>query len=169
MSPAVPYATSLGSIIRRQRELAELPMRQLAAAVGISNPYLSQIERGLRAPSEAVLNAIADSLQTTAAALYAEAGFVPMADTDDERPSELQRAIDDATELTAAQRRALTEVYHAFVDANRVARARPPATAESGDGAPGRTAPGGTPSGRTAGGKAPGRTAAGAADGHPER
>ena len=65
----------LGRIIRTQRELAELPMRQLAATVGISNPYLSQIERGLRAPSEAVLNAIADSLQTSVDRLYEDAGF----------------------------------------------------------------------------------------------
>jgi transcriptional regulator with XRE-family HTH domain len=97
-------------------------MRQLAAAVGISNPYLSQIERGLRAPSEAVLNAIADSLQTTASALYTEAGFVPVPETDDGEPSALQQAIDDAGELTTSQRRALTEVYRAFLDANRVAR-----------------------------------------------
>jgi transcriptional regulator with XRE-family HTH domain len=123
MSTAGPYASALGSIIRRQRELAELPMRQLAAAVGISNPYLSQIERGLRAPSEAVLNAIADALQTTAEALYAEAGFVPVTEADgQEGQSALQRAIDEAGELTASQRRALTEVYQAFLDANRVAR-----------------------------------------------
>ena len=64
-------ALTLGEIIRRQRELAELPMRQLAAMVGISNPYLSQIERGLRAPSDHVLRSIADSLQTSADALVA--------------------------------------------------------------------------------------------------
>jgi transcriptional regulator with XRE-family HTH domain len=115
-----PPASALGAIIRRQRELAELPMRQLAAAVGISNPYLSQIERGLRAPSEAVMRAIADSLGMTVDALYAEAGFAPAPDEDDvEEGSPLQQAIDD--ELTAAQRRALTEVYRAFVAANRVA------------------------------------------------
>src|SRR5690348_2936748 len=97
-------------------------MRQLAAAVGISNPYLSQIERGLRAPSEAVMRAIADSLGMTVDALYAEAGFAPAPDEDDvEEGSPLQQAIDEATELTAAQRRALTEVYRAFVAANRVA------------------------------------------------
>ena len=56
----------LGEIIRRQRELAELSMRQVAAMAGISNPYLSQIERGLRAPSEEVLRAIAESLNVSA-------------------------------------------------------------------------------------------------------
>ena len=57
---------SLGDLIRRQRELADLSMRQLADMAGISNPYLSQIERGLRAPSDQVLGALADSLQLSA-------------------------------------------------------------------------------------------------------
>jgi transcriptional regulator with XRE-family HTH domain len=98
-------------------------MRQLAAAVGISNPYLSQIERGLRAPSDAVLNAIAESLRTTADSLYAEAGFV---EPDDEAvpDARLLDAIEAAEELTAAQRRALAEIYRAFVDANAVRRIR---------------------------------------------
>jgi transcriptional regulator with XRE-family HTH domain len=114
---------SLGAIIRKQRELAELPMRQLAAAVGISNPYLSQIERGLRAPSGAVLNAIAESLRTTADSLYAEAGFVEP--DDDAFPhSGLLDAIEATEDLTASQRRALAEIYRAFVDANAVRRTR---------------------------------------------
>lgn len=113
----------LGAIIRRQRELAELPMRQLAATVGISNPYLSQIERGLRAPSEVVLEAIAESLGISTDDLYAQAGFVDRVDsTDAERPAVLT-AIDAATELTAQQRRSMTEIYGAFVDANAVRRA----------------------------------------------
>jgi len=121
----------LGAIIRRQRELAALQMRQLATAVGISNPYLSQIERGLRAPSQAVLDAIADSLETTADALYAEAGFEPSgqrgrakgsADGVDGPGRDLSGAIEAATDLTLAQRRALLEVYRAFLDANGVRR-----------------------------------------------
>jgi len=116
---------TLGAIIRAQRELAALPMRQFAAAVGISNPYLSQIERGLRAPSEAVLAAIADSLQTSTEVLYAEAGFVdPTPDEDVDRPARLEAEIESAAELTAAQRRALVEIYRGFVDANAVRRAR---------------------------------------------
>src|SRR5579859_377782 len=122
MAAVEPPQTVLGAIIRRQRELAELPMRQLAAAVGISNPYLSQIERGLRAPSDAVLSAIARSLQTTADELYEEAGFVP-AEPENE-PGSLVRAIGAATDLTAAQRSSLIEMYRAFVDANAVRRAR---------------------------------------------
>jgi len=71
-----PTAFSLGEIIRRQRELSRLSMRQFAQLAGISNPYLSQIERGLREPSERVVDAIARSLETTADALYEEAGLV---------------------------------------------------------------------------------------------
>jgi len=115
----------LGSIIRKQRELAALPMRQFAAAVGISNPYLSQIERGLRAPSEAVLDAIADSLQTSAEDLYAKAGFVGPDDNAAENTlSELRTAIESASELTGRQRKVLLEMYQAFVDANAVRRVR---------------------------------------------
>ena len=123
MSQSEQPPLSLGAIIRKQRELAALPMRQLAAAVGISNPYLSQIERGLRAPSDAVLNAIAESLKTTADSLYAEAGYVEP-DDDASPDSRLLQAIDAAEELTGAQRRALTEIYRAFVDANAVRRTR---------------------------------------------
>ena len=57
---------AIGELIRQQRELAELSMRQLATMAGISNPYLSQIERGLRAPSDEVIEAIAESLQLSA-------------------------------------------------------------------------------------------------------
>ncbi len=114
----------LGRIIRAQRELAELPMRQLAAAVGISNPYLSQIERGLRAPSEAVLSAIAKSLETSVDRLYDEAGFVEPIHDESGRVGGLEIQIDAASELTAAQRKALAEIYRGFVDANAVRRAR---------------------------------------------
>ena len=64
----------LGEYIRRQRELQELSLRQLADLVGISNPYLSQIERGLREPSEKVLDAIARSLELSAEGLYEQGG-----------------------------------------------------------------------------------------------
>jgi transcriptional regulator with XRE-family HTH domain len=57
--------SALGKIIRRQRELSEMSMRQFATVAGISNPYLSQIERGLRAPSERVLEGIAEALETS--------------------------------------------------------------------------------------------------------
>ena len=115
----------LGAVIRAQREMAARPMRQFAAAVGISKPYLSQIELGLRAPSDAVLAAIAESLQTSADALYNQAGFLePDEEEDTDRPARLETEIESAAELTAAQRKALIEIYHGFVDANTVRRAR---------------------------------------------
>jgi transcriptional regulator with XRE-family HTH domain len=111
MSGNVGVPPSLGEIIRHRREQAELPVRRLASMVGISGPYLSQIERGLRAPSERVLRGIADALRTTADALRGEAG--PDRDT---VPAVLS-AIAADPRLSARQRQALTEVYRAFVAA----------------------------------------------------
>lgn len=118
-----PPQSTLGSIIRRQRELADLTMRQVSESVGISNPYLSQIERGLRAPSDAVLEAIAGTLDTNMDYLYKLAGYVePSAEEAPE--GGLLDAIKQAVELTPAQRRAMAEVYTSFVDSNLVRRRR---------------------------------------------
>lgn len=101
---------SLGEMIRRQREMASLPMRQLAAMAGISNPYLSQIGRGLRDPSDQVLNAIADSLQMSADSLRP-----PTPEPDlDEAPPPVVVAIRADPDLTTQQRKALEESYLAF-------------------------------------------------------
>jgi transcriptional regulator with XRE-family HTH domain len=104
--------SSFGEYIRRQRELHELTMRQLADLVGISNPYLSQIERGLREPSERVLEAIADNLEMSAETLKRhKARTTEEADED----SAVVAAIRADKALTAAQRKALIEVYESFV------------------------------------------------------
>lgn len=101
---------SLGEMIRRRREITALPMRQLAAMSGISNPYLSQIERGLRDPSDHVLNAIADALQ-----LSSESLRPPQPTLDPSTaPSAVVGAIRSDPHLTAQQRRALEESYLAF-------------------------------------------------------
>jgi transcriptional regulator with XRE-family HTH domain len=102
---------SLGEFIRRQRELSEMSMREFARVAGISNPYLSQIERGLRAPSEQVMQAIADTLKVSADTLYEHAGVAP--ESDGESP--VLRAIQEDGHLTGRQRQALTQVYEAFV------------------------------------------------------
>src|SRR2546421_8417082 len=73
-------SSALGETIRHQRELGEMSMRQFAQLAGISNPYLSQIERGLRAPSEHVLDGIASALQVSVDALYEQAGMSPPGD-----------------------------------------------------------------------------------------
>ncbi|UQX10378.1 helix-turn-helix domain-containing protein [Candidatus Mycobacterium methanotrophicum] len=114
----------LGALIRQQRELAELPMREFAKVVGISNPYLSQIERGLRAPSDAVLESIAETLDTSADELYRMAGFVERPASSDDESADLGAAIEAAMELTSAQRRAMLEIYRSFLDANIVRRTR---------------------------------------------
>jgi transcriptional regulator with XRE-family HTH domain len=83
---------ALGEFIRTQRELHELSMRQLAKMAGISNPYLSQIERGLRDPSERVLEAIARSLELSAETLYEQAGLAEQREEYEE--PEVVRAIE---------------------------------------------------------------------------
>jgi transcriptional regulator with XRE-family HTH domain len=102
----------LGDIIRRQRELGELSMRQFAELVGISNPYLSQIERGLREPSERVVDAIAQALHVSADTLYEQAGM--SLDADQDQGSAVVDAIRADPKLTGRQRQALLEVYQAF-------------------------------------------------------
>ena len=114
-------ASSLGEIIRRQRELSRLSMRQFAGMAGISNPYLSQIERGLREPSERVVEAIARSLETSADALYEQAGLVP---DDQDEVSAVPAAIEADPSLTPRQRRVLLDVYEALVAAGPAPRLR---------------------------------------------
>jgi transcriptional regulator with XRE-family HTH domain len=109
----------LGEFIRRQRELQALSMRQLADLVGISNPYLSQIERGLREPSERVLNAIAENLELSADTLYEHTEHGR--DEDEEEPA-VVAAIRADRGLTARQRDALIEVYSAFTGRGRSRR-----------------------------------------------
>jgi transcriptional regulator with XRE-family HTH domain len=111
---AARASQALGEIIRQQRELAEMSMRQFAELAGISNPYLSQIERGLRAPSQKVLDGIASALQISADALYEQAGMTPPgAEPEDNAVLE---AIAADPRLTARQRTALSEIYKSFVE-----------------------------------------------------
>ena len=115
-------AAALGEIIRQQRELAEISMRQFADLAGISNPYLSQIERGLRAPSEQVLDGIARALKISADALYEQAGMVPPGEETGD--SAVLDAIARDPRLTARQRTAMREIYESFVGGASSARKR---------------------------------------------
>ena len=126
-----PSENLVGDIIRRQRELAELSMRQVAAMAGISNPYLSQIEHGLRAPSEAVLDTIAATLGVSPETLRPgtddDHGLHEDHDHDPERPTEhtsFVAAISTDPGLTPRQRRALTEIYTAMTEATAGRRSR---------------------------------------------
>jgi transcriptional regulator with XRE-family HTH domain len=94
-------------------------MRQLATMAGISNPYLSQIERGLREPSERVLEALARSLELSAEQLYEQAG---VSRDEEETESDVERAVADDAQLSARQRRALTEIYRALLAENDARR-----------------------------------------------
>jgi transcriptional regulator with XRE-family HTH domain len=100
----------LGEFIRRNRELSEYSMRQFAELAGISNPYLSQIERGLRAPSEQVVQSIADVLKVSADTLYEQAGVT----RDGDEASDTVVAIEEDPRLTPRQRRAMLEIYESF-------------------------------------------------------
>lgn len=119
----------LGEVIRRQRELHRLTLRQFAALAGVSNPYLSQIERGHRAPSEGVLEAIARSLKTTRDELFEQAGLG--AREDDDGRARLQAVLRSDSALTEHQRRLLIEVYDGLVATTAAAA---PASPERGGG-----------------------------------
>jgi transcriptional regulator with XRE-family HTH domain len=126
-------ASSLGEIIRQQRELAELSMRQFAELAGISNPYLSQIERGLRAPSETVLDSIARTLKVSSDALYEQAGMAAPGSAPE--ANAVLEAIAADSRLTARQRAALKEIYEAFVAVSpRQARRRADSAPADGNG-----------------------------------
>jgi transcriptional regulator with XRE-family HTH domain len=109
--------STFGQFIRHQREMQDLTMRQLADLVGISNPYLSQIERGLRAPSERVAEAIADNLEMSAETLKQYRARPAASDVSEE--SAVVAAIRADPDLGAKERAALIEVYEAFVARTR--------------------------------------------------
>ncbi|HNE87964.1 MAG: helix-turn-helix transcriptional regulator [Candidatus Nanopelagicales bacterium] len=127
---------SVGEYIREQRSAAQLSLRQLSQATGVSNPYLSQVERGLRKPSAEILAQIAKALQISAESLYVRAGILEPRQGD---PSVTAALASDPT-LTDRQRQSLLEIYAAFQsenDAHRGTDAQRPA-AETRRSAPSR-------------------------------
>jgi transcriptional regulator with XRE-family HTH domain len=100
----------LGAYIRNQREQARLSLRKLAKLAGVSNPYLSQIERGLRKPSAEILQAIAKALEISSETLYVKAGILEEREHDEDLESVVARD----PHLTDAQREALLEMYRSF-------------------------------------------------------
>jgi transcriptional regulator with XRE-family HTH domain len=110
MSPM--NVSSIGSYIREQREQAKISIRQLAQAAGVSNPYLSQVERGLRRPSADILQQIAKGLRISAEALYVQAGIL------EDKPGESESSVTDAiradTEITERQKQMLIDIYESF-------------------------------------------------------
>jgi transcriptional regulator with XRE-family HTH domain len=117
----------LGDYIREQRNDSNVSLRQLAKLAGVSNPYLSQIERGLRKPSAEILQQIAKALRISAEALYIQAGILEQ--------REGNRIVADAIQadetLTERQKQVLLEIYESFRKENAgLASAQPPGAPE---------------------------------------
>lgn len=132
---------SVGDYIREQRSVAQYSLRQLASAAGVSNPYLSQIERGLRRPSAEILQQIARALRISAETLYVRAGILD--DAGDGTMSDAAVAIMSDVALTERQKRVLVEIYDSFRKENDLIRERE------------RVAAGGDPAADQADGSAP--------------
>jgi len=99
----------LGEFIRDQRNRDRLSLRKLSELAGISNPYLSQIERGLRKPSAEILQGIAKGLQISAETLYVRAGIL-----DESAESDVEAAIRADPAITERQKQTLLEIYQSF-------------------------------------------------------
>jgi transcriptional regulator with XRE-family HTH domain len=102
--------SDVGSFIRQQRERSAISLRKLAERAGISNPYLSQIERGLRKPSAEILKSIARALSISAETLFERAGLLEGRDAAD-----VESVIRADSTLSERQKQALTEIYRSFV------------------------------------------------------
>ena len=118
--------SGLGGFIREQRDQAQMSLRQLAKAADVSNPYLSQVERGLRRPSAEILNRIAHGLRISAETLYVQAGILAQRDGDDA----VTTAIASDSTITERQRTTLLQIYAAF-QAENLAHAERAASAEA--------------------------------------
>jgi transcriptional regulator with XRE-family HTH domain len=121
--------TELGEFIRSQREVARISVRRLAELADVSNPYLSQIERGLRKPSAEILQQIAKALQISSESLYVRAGIL---DPDRDPEVSVPDAVHRDPYLDAEQKRTLLRVYESL-RAEALAHATPP---DDADGAP---------------------------------
>jgi transcriptional regulator with XRE-family HTH domain len=106
---------SLGEFIAAQRRSAELSLRQLAEQTGISNPYLSQIERGLRKPSAEVLQQLSKALRVSAETLYVRAGIL---DPEDHPSTTVEMAVLADSVISERQKRVLIDIYSSFVKEN---------------------------------------------------
>src|SRR3954469_25247295 len=110
---------ALGEFIKHQRTLAKMSLRDMAARTNVSNPYLSQIERGLHEPSVRVLKAIATALNVSAESLLVQAGLLDDSQLDgDEQLPSVEDAIRGDGRLTEEQQGAMLAVYRSYVAAN---------------------------------------------------
>lgn len=112
------WGSSLGEYLKEQRVNSQLTLRQLADQAGVSNPYLSQIERGLRKPSAEVLQQIAKALRISAEQLYIRAGLISPDEQPDPESATVERAILHDSHLTERQKQSLLDVYASFLALN---------------------------------------------------
>jgi transcriptional regulator with XRE-family HTH domain len=113
------HVEALGEFIRSQRQLAKLSLRDVAQRARVSNPYLSQVERGLHEPSVRVLAAIAAALDISTETLLTRAGLFDDDEEADATSTTTSAAIRADEALTTEQKEALLAVYRSYVDANR--------------------------------------------------
>ena len=116
MDKVADIGRDIGAYIRQQRNNAKISLRQLSKLAGVSNPYLSQIERGVRKPSAEILQQIAKGLRISAEALYVQAGILDLP-----VGGPVTDAIRADTELTERQKQVLLDVYESFRRQNREA------------------------------------------------
>ncbi len=123
---------SLGDYLREQRQSAKLSLRQLSALAGVSNPYLSQIERGLKKPSAEILQQLAKGLEVSAESLFVRAGILDERQGHPAAASDTRAAIGADPQLTARQKAALLDIYDSFVGAQeKPARKRTTTTSKT--------------------------------------
>lgn len=108
----------LGEFIREQRNVGQLSLRKLSELAGVSNPYLSQIERGLRRPSAEILQQIARALEISSETLYVRAGILDEPGTEVDPVAEIRRD----PHLTEEQKKTLIRIYDSFLKENGVDR-----------------------------------------------
>jgi transcriptional regulator with XRE-family HTH domain len=117
-------SNSLGDYLREQRQSARLSLRQLADLAGISNPYLSQIERGLKKPSAEILQQLAKGLEVSAESLYVQAGILDERHGSGAGLLDTRAVIKSDPALTERQRRTLIDIYDSFVEADEADEAQ---------------------------------------------
>jgi transcriptional regulator with XRE-family HTH domain len=115
-NPLNDLGESLGDYVREQRRAASLSLRQLSELAGVSNPYLSQIERGLKRPSAEILQQLAKGLEVSAESLYVRAGLLDAESATEPVTPDVRRAIQGDPALTARQRKTLLDIYESYVE-----------------------------------------------------
>ena len=114
-NPIENLGQSLGEYLREQRTSARLSLRQLADLAGVSNPYLSQIERGVKKPSAEILQQLAKGLQISSESLYVKAGFLDERTVSEHRPWDVEAAVAADAALSDRQKDTLIDIYRSFV------------------------------------------------------